>query len=204
MTDLLLLSRWLDAVPGFLRERVPAGARIGFVPTASAIYPDTAWVDLDRDTLRGQGWHTVDLDVESLSAAQLAARLADVDAVFVAGGNVFHLLGALRRSGGAQVLACAVTAGLPYIGVSAGAVVVGPDIGALDLLDDPAEAAPLDDTAGLGLIDVTVVPHADGRVGGLGRITETRRRYADAPLLFLRDDESLLVVDGVRTILPMR
>lgn len=201
--DLLLLSRWLTPVPGFLVPRVGRGARIGYVPTASSLYPDQAWLDLDRDTLRGQGFEVVDLDPELVTAATFARGLAEVDAVLVAGGNVFHLLGALRQAGADRPLVDAVRQGLPYIGVSAGAAVVGPDIAPLALLDATDEAAPLDDTSGLGLVDVIVVPHAEGTVGGRGPIEQTRDRFADAyPLHFLRDDEALVVSGGTTTVIP--
>lgn len=200
-TDLLLLSRWLTPVRDFLVPKVGTGARIGFIPTASSIYPDQAWLDLDRGSLREQGFEVVDIDPELVPAATFTRALGEVDAVFVAGGNVFHLLGALRHAGADLPLAAAVRLGLPYIGVSAGAAVTGPDIAPLALLDNPAEAAPLASTTGLELIDVTVVPHAEGTVGGRGPIDRTRQEFADHPLHFLRDDEALVVSRGTITVI---
>lgn len=199
--DLLLLSRWLTPVRDFLVPRVGAGAHIGFVPTASSIYPDQAWLDLDRGSLRDQGFVVVDVDPELVSAASFTRALGEVDAVFVSGGNVFHLLGALRHAGADRPLVDAVRRGLPYIGVSAGACVTGPDVAPLALLDDPAEAAPLTSTTALGLIDVTVVPHAEGTVGGPGRIERTRQEFAGHPLHFLRDDEALVISGGTTTVI---
>ncbi|GAB86736.1 Type 1 glutamine amidotransferase-like domain-containing protein [Gordonia rubripertincta] len=199
--DLLLLSRWLTPVRDFLVPRVGAGARIGFIPTASSIYPDQAWLDLDRGSLRDQGFVVVDVDPELVSAASFTRALSEIDAVFVSGGNVFHLLGALRHAGADRPLVDAVRRGLPYIGVSAGACVIGPDIAPLALLDDPTEAAPLTSTAALGLIDVTVVPHAEGTVGGPGRIERTRQEFAGHPLHFLRDDEALVISGGTTTVI---
>lgn len=199
--DLLLLSRWLTPVYDFLVPRVGAGARIGFIPTASSIYPDQTWLDLDRGSLRDQGFEVVDVDPEVVSAATFTRALSEIDAVFVSGGNVFHLLGALRHAGADRPLVDAVRRGLPYIGVSAGACVTGPDIAPLALLDDPSEAAPLTSTVGLELIDVTVVPHAEGTVGGRGRIDRTRQEFADRPLHFLRDDEALVISGGTTTVI---
>ncbi len=199
--DLLLLSRWLTPVHDFLVPRVGAGARIGFIPTASSIYPDQTWLDLDRGSLRDQGFEVVDVDPEVVSAATFTRALSEIDAVFVSGGNVFHLLGALRHAGADRPLVDAVRRGLPYIGVSAGACVTGPDIAPLALLDDPSEAAPLTSTVGLGLIDVTGVPHAEGTVGGPGRIERTRQEFAGHPLHFLRDDEALVISGGTTTVI---
>ncbi|AZG48149.1 Type 1 glutamine amidotransferase-like domain-containing protein [Gordonia insulae] len=202
MAEMLLLSRWLGAVPEFLITRTGPAARVGFIPTASSIYSDRAWVDLDRRTLRDQGFDTTDLDIESMSGAELSAALDDVDAVFVSGGNVFHLLAAMRRNGCADILTARVLAGLPYLGASAGACVVGPDIEPLGLLDDPAEATGLESTAGLGWIDEVVVPHADGIVSGRAVVDELRGRYADRyRLRFLDDDQALLVSGDSRSVI---
>ncbi|MYR08572.1 type 1 glutamine amidotransferase-like domain-containing protein [Gordonia sp. SID5947] len=194
MTEMLLLSRWLGAVPAFLTARAGPDARVGFVPTASSIYADRAWVDVDRSTLRDQGFTTVELDIESMPASELSVSLDDLDAVFVSGGNVFHLLAAMRDTGFADILTRRVRAGLPYLGASAGACVVGPDIEPLGMLDDPAEAPGLVSTTGLGWIDEVVVPHADGIVSGLAVVDELRTRFADRfALRFLDDDQALLV-----------
>lgn len=203
MPELLLLSRWLNAVPDFLATRAPANATIGFIATASSIYPDPAWVDLDRTTLHDQGFSTVDLDLESLTPPQLEQALHRVDAVFVSGGNVFHLLGVLRRTATDRPLADAITSGLPYLGASAGAAIVGSDIQPLGLLDDPAEALPLDSTVGLGFVDGVVVPHADGLVGGIGRVNAVQRAFgATHRLLLLRDDQALLVSGDTSVVVP--
>lgn len=198
MAELLLLSRWLGAVPAFLAAHgVAPGARIGFVPTASSIYADRAWVDLDRSTLRDQGFTTVELDIETMPTTELAGALDDLDAVFVSGGNVFHLVATLRRTGFAEILTEHVDAGLPYLGASAGACVVGPDIEPLAMLDDPAEATDLTSTTGLGWIDEVVVPHADGIVSGPALVDAVRTRFADRFALRFLDDDQALLVSGV-------
>ncbi|MGK9269497.1 Type 1 glutamine amidotransferase-like domain-containing protein [Williamsia muralis] len=203
MAELLLVSRWLSAVPGFLTPRTRPGATIGFIPTASSIYDDRAWVDFDRTTLHEQGWPTVELDIEAMTAIDLAKSLDAVDAVFVSGGNVFHLLEVLRRTGFADVLTERVEAGLPYIGASAGACVIGADIEPLALLDDPAEAGSLDSTSGLGWIDEVIVPHADGIVSGRAIIDELRHRFgARFTLRLLADDQALLVSGSSRSVVP--
>lgn len=202
VAELLLVSRWLSAVPAFLTQRTGPGARIGFVPTASSIYDDRAWVDLDRATLHEQGWQTVELDIEAMTARDVTTSMTTVDAVFVSGGNVFHLLAALRRTGFADVLTEHVQAGLPYIGASAGACVIGADIEPLALLDDPAVAAGLVSTTGLGWIDEVIVPHADGVVSGRAIVDEISHRYGRLfTLRLLADDEALLVSGDSRWVI---
>ncbi|MFW0786079.1 Type 1 glutamine amidotransferase-like domain-containing protein [Gordonia sp. CPCC 206044] len=206
MAELLLVSRWLDAVPAFVAAHTSRTTaepvRLAFVPTASSIYPDRAWVDYDRRTLRGFGYAVDDVHVEHLSPDGLAHCLDDTDVVFVSGGNVFHLLSVLRRTGFDRLLTDRVRAGMPYIGASAGAGVVGADIGPLGLLDDPEVAPDMSDTTGLGWIDEVVVPHADGIVVGKNVIDEIGERYAaDHTLRFLTDDQALLVSGDSRSVI---
>jgi dipeptidase E len=185
-----------------LTPRTGPTARIGFVPTASSIYEDRAWVDFDRTTLHEHSWQTVELDIEAMTPTDIAKCLTTVDAVFVSGGNVFHLLAALRRTGFAEVLTEHVQAGLPYIGASAGACVVGADIEPLALLDDPSEAPGLVSTVGLGWIDEVIVPHADGIVSGHAVVEEISRRYGEQfRLRLLADDQALLVSEGTRSVI---
>ncbi len=205
---ILLLSRWLDAVPAFVdtyvRPRLSSPdtpVRFGFIPTASSIYPEHPWVELDRATLQGFGYAVVDIPLDDLTTAESLSRIDDVDAVFVSGGNVFHLLHVLRGTGLDAELTDRVRAGLPYLGASAGACVIGPDIAPLALLDDPTETQPLTSTEGLGLVDAIPVPHADGVVCGTAAIEEIRNRYADSHnLVFLDDDQALEVVGTRRTV----
>lgn len=206
MAELLLLSRWWGAIPAFLANRTRTASsqppvHVAFVPTASSIYSDQAWVDLDRASLRDLGYRVTDLDIET--HPNPAGMLDDADAVFVSGGNVFHLLEVMRRTGFDRLLTDRVQGGLPYIGASAGACVVGADIEPLGLLDDPSEAAALDSTAGLGWIDEVIVPHADGIVSGRAVVDDLRARYKDRfTLRMLADDQALLVSGDTRSVIP--
>lgn len=201
--EMLLASRWLSAVPPFLTARRPgiAAPTIGFVATASEIYPEPGWVDYDRETLRGFGYRLDEVDLSRTATADIATQLDAVDAVFVSGGNTFHLLHVLRSTGTDELLAARIRDGLPYIGVSAGALIVGPDIAPVTGMDDPSETEPLASTAGLGLIGEIVMPHADGIVVGRAAIDAIRRRHAgDDRLVFIDDDQALVVSGSERTV----
>jgi len=176
---LLLLSLGDGALTRFVAERVSKPAsdvRIGVVAGAG------------RELLHDRGYTTVD-----------DFSFDDVDAVYVGGGNTFRILGDLRRSGMDLELAARVRAGLPYIGLSAGSVIVGPDIEPAALLDDPAEAPELGSTAGLGLIDQVVIPHAGGMLPAYpsSLIAQTLRTYGPRfPLLPVDDDQAVEVHDS--------
>lgn len=208
MTAVLLLSAGLGAVPGFVAEHArPRGAvvQVGFVPTASSIYGAPPWVEADREHLRSFGYALHEIDLTTLTGDALDAALAGVDVLYLAGGNTFHLMHHVRRSGLDRLLPAHLDRGLVYVGASAGSVVAGLDLAPLALMDDPGEAEPLATTRGLGLVDVVPVPHADGRLPPypLSLIEEIVATFGPHhPLRLVRDDEALAVVDGAVRLVP--
>lgn len=203
MSAVLLLSAGLGAVAGFVAEHARPGAapvQVGFVATASGIYDDAPWVEGDREHLRALGYTLQEIDLAAVGPADLDAMLGGLDVLYVAGGNTFHLLHHVARSGLDRVLAPHLGRGLVYIGASAGSVVAGLDVAPLALMDDPAEGDPVRSTRGLGLVDVVLVPHADGLLPPypLSLINEVVATFGDRlPLQLVRDDEALAIVDGV-------
>lgn len=208
MTSALLLSAGLGAVPGFVHDHRRPGtgaAQVGFVAAATSIYPSAPWVDADRSALTSFGLDLVELDLTVLSGEALTAAVTGLDAVYLAGGNTFALLHHLRRSGLDRLLPGLLADGMLYLGASAGAAVAGLDVEPLSLMDDPAEAPPLDSTRGLGLVDLVLLPHADGMLPPypstlVERIVST---YGDRfPIQRIDDDQALLVTDGSTALIP--
>ncbi len=198
---LLLLSLGPGALRPFL-DGVGNGSslRIGYIGDAQVAYADAPWVLAERRSIAALGHEIADIMARDVSPVDFASTLSAIDAVYVAGGSTFALLEALRVTGNDVVLADRVRAGLPYIGLSAGSIIAGPDITPASLMDDPADGPALIDPAGLGLIDRTVIPHADGLLAPYppSLIAETIATHeATHRLLPLRDDQALLV-DGDR------
>ena len=200
---LLLTSLGIGAVPGFVEGatgRAPEGLRLGFVWDAAAAEaqdPEGRW-QLER--LEALGFTAIRiLASDAASEENFAEKLSRVDVVYLAGGNSFALLAALRGNGSGRALVEAVRAGLPYIGLSAGSVVAGSDLDPITLLDDPQLVTGLDDFEGLRLIPQVLVPHADGKLPDYPPQIFERidREYGSRfPLLFLADDEALLISGG--------
>lgn len=200
---LLLTSLGIGAVPSFVEGatgRAPQGMRLGFIWDAAAAEaqdPEGQW-QLDR--LEALGFTvTRILASDATSAEKFAQTLSQVDAVYLAGGNSFALLSALRGNESGRALVEAVRAGLPYIGMSAGSVVAGSALDPIVLLDDPHVAPELDSYEGMTMVPQVVVPHADGKLPDYPPSIFERidREYGSGfPLLFLDDDEALLVSGG--------
>jgi dipeptidase E len=120
------------------------------------------------------------------------------DGVYIGGGNTYHLLDLLRRSGMDTALRDFARSGRPISGGSAGAIILGKDIGHSEALGDPNDAG-IEDTSGLDLLrdrngrSWRVVPH----------YTEARRRIAEAlaadtgtDVVCIAEDAGLIVEDG--------
>lgn len=191
----LLLSYGMGALPGFVGE---GHRRVGYVPTAMDNYHVPVEKLPDRAHLLGLGYEVVDV---RLQQGDLEAVVDTLDVLYVAGGNTFHLLHEVRRSGLDRMLERRLAEGLAYVGVSAGSVIMGPDIAPVSVLDDPAEAPDLTSTKGLGYVPYVVVPHYRGQFFPPEPYEKARREYGGTyPLLFLRDDQALLVEDGAAQV----
>nr|WP_314845567.1 Type 1 glutamine amidotransferase-like domain-containing protein [uncultured Microbacterium sp.] len=205
--NLLLLSLGVGAVPGFLSDRAAASSeplRLGYVADAAAAFADAPFVHAERAAIEDLGYRVRELTARTTPAHEFAAALDEIDALYVAGGNTFALLAALRANGAADAIVRKVHDGLPYIGLSAGSIVAGSSIRPAALMDDPKDAPDLTDHTGLNLISEVVIPHADGALPPYPPelIRRTVELYGgDHTLILLEDDEALLVdEDGSRRV----
>jgi dipeptidase E len=83
--------------------------------------------------------------------------LDSIDLIYVCGGNTFHLLEELQKSGLDKDLIEMIKNGIFYIGASAGSIIVTPNIKIAEPWD-PNDRK-IKDLNGLGLVDFTVLPH---------------------------------------------
>ncbi len=184
----------------FLHDRLPdyINGTLAYIPDAARSYGDAEFIQIERQQLQAQGFRLVDLPLASTPRTEVETILNSVDAIYVAGGETFDLLHVLQTTGTDELITRYVRAGLPYIGCSAGSIVAGPDIEAASLIDNPT-IAPLTSTAGLGLTDRVVLPHAAGNLPPfpIDLIADTVRVYGEKwPLVLLRDGEALLIEDS--------
>jgi dipeptidase E len=117
--------------------------------------------------------------------------------VYLAGGNTFYFLKALRKSGLLAMLRDYAESGGIIAGLSAGAHILTPHIrlaGVKGLDPDPNEVR-LKDLRALGLAPFEILPHFDGRSRTIGIL----RRYScesDYPVYACPDGAGVVVRDG--------
>lgn len=108
------------------------------------------------DSLR---FGTVDLlDIDSVEKSEWLARLQAADVIYMGGGNTYHLLNSIRKSGLDKELPRLLESRI-YIGDSAGSIVVTPRIDVAEIDDGDKNTVEISDTSGLGLVDFEVSPH---------------------------------------------
>lgn len=176
--------------------------RLAVVITASLAVPgDKGWLLDDLARMRALGWSELDLvDLHTLPAAGVAARLRAADVVYVNGGNQYNVTAAIERQGLVDVFEEILRTKV-YVGLSAGSMILS-----RRLADGVAVFGDEDDVDAVGLAEVTsplgrfdwyLKPHLDAPHSPERTEAWARARAAEAafPIWFL-DDESALLVRG--------
>lgn len=197
---LFLASSGLEYIKEFI-GRDPSLMKLLFIPTAGNLDDDVWWIDKDRDVLGKMGFKITELDIEHAPQNEIQKQLDSANIVYIAGGNTFHLLKQLRNTGFDQMLDRYISEGGLYAGASAGALIAGPDIGLISSIDEPEKVSGLESTQGLGWVSVVPIPHCDMKAR-TQNIDKIKAKYNDKfEMVFLTDDQALLVEDGVWKII---
>ena len=140
---------WIaDALGG---PQAGGAGRVAFVPYAAVTFGYDDYVRRVAEALDGLG-----LEVEGVHTSSRPARaVAEADAVFVGGGNTFHLLRACYEHGLLDAIRTRVAGGAAYVGWSAGANLACPTVRTTN--DMPIVEPPSLDA--LGLVPVQINPH---------------------------------------------
>jgi dipeptidase E len=160
-------------------------------PAADRSWATEPWVADEEQQLQAHGFLCQTLDITGWSEPALAEHLAGFNVLYIQGGNTFHLLDQMRRSGADRIIQDLVAGhGTVYCGVSAGSIVAGPDIGVAGWSPDwDRNEVGLTDLTGLCLVPFILSPHFVPEDAAL--ITD--RLPLPYPILALRDGQAWLV-----------
>ncbi len=179
----------------WIAEALGDARRVAFVPYAAVTFTYDAYADRVRDALDGLG-----LDVSGVHTAfDPAAAVRQADAVFVGGGNTFHLLRACYQHRLLDAIRERTSQGAPYVGWSAGANLACPTIRTTN--DMPIVEPPSLDA--LALVPVQINPHytdahPDGHQGETRaqRLAEFVAANPEAPVVGLPEGTAVRIHDG--------
>lgn len=120
---------------------------------------DLSWVDEDRLGLNQNNFATFDYTVSGKNISQIQSDLADIQVLYISGGNEFYLKEKSNESGFEQFVHKFVNSGGLYIGTSCGSIIAGLDMSPIQQLSDLDVLSKPVDTRGFGLVDFTILPH---------------------------------------------
>jgi dipeptidase E len=175
-----------------LTDKTPDAVKVGFVPTAAnAEGGNKDWLVNDLLQLRRAGYAWIDIVDPSADGVDWQSRLEAVNIVFLSGGNTFHLLDQLRKTGFGEWLTAHVQDKV-YVGSSAGSIVLTPTIATANGADPNLKN--MKDLNALHLVDFDFIPH----IPDIPLLAaENYAKTAVNDVYALDDQSAIQVVDGV-------
>ncbi|MGB3542440.1 dipeptidase PepE [Rubrivirga sp.] len=202
---ILLLSNsssdagYLTHARDWIRDALGDARRVAFVPYAAVTFSYDDYTAKVAAALDGLG-----LEITGVHTGEPATAVLEADAVFVGGGNTFHLLRESIRTGVLEAVRTRVEGGAPYVGWSAGSNLACPTIRTTN--DMPIVEPPTLDA--LGLVPVQINPHytdahPDGHRGETRaeRLSEFVAANPASPVVGLPEGTAVRIEDGRVTLL---
>lgn len=200
LTSAGLMNESLKRAFTELVGKMPEDTSVVFVTTASNVETgDKSWVIKDLQILKEMGLKEIMMtDISAVPESVWRPQLERADAMIFEGGNTFHLMEWISKSG-LDVLLPDLLKTRVWVGISAGSMVACPDLSIK--MEHKIYGESLDRTAdirALGLADVYVLPHLkDGCFKGhdAQSIKEILKEYTK-PVYGLDDQSGIKIVDG--------
>ena len=175
---------------------ITKGKSVAYIPTAKPCGEPGGWAALEKHNLEQMGLVVDEVEVSTAPYDAIQRALQKNDLIYIAGGNTFFLLQALKQSGADRLIREEVHKGKPYIGESAGAIAAAPDIAYSSAMDDHGKAPGLQDYTGLHLTEWYPVPHRGNPEYGAA-VEQIVAAYASTlDLKVIDDHQALFVEDG--------
>lgn len=183
----------------------PQDTNLVFIPTASNVeIGDKSWLINDLINLKNLNFKQIDIvDISALEPEIWQEKFKQADVLFFEGGNTYHLMNWLNRSGLTTLLPKLLKDKV-YVGVSAGSMVTSNDL-ALEISqkvygDDLNETGNMD---GLGYVDFYVLPHLNSECFPKVRKGDIEKTITGMAQKFyaLDDNSAIKVIDGAIEII---
>ena len=183
-----------------LMGKKPEDATVVFIPTASNVETgDKSWLITDLIHLQNQKFQSIEItDISAVDASIWRPSLERADVLIFEGGNSYHLMRWLNKSGLAGWLP-ELLKDKVYVGISAGSMVTNPDL-ASKLSQEIYEEDQLEteELTGLNLVDFYFLPHLNSEWFPKVRrenIEQAAQRIGKT--IYVCDDRTALkIVDG--------
>ena len=181
-----------NSLVGLPKEKI----KIAFIPTAANVEEgDKGWLIDDYSNLKKQNYESIDIvDISAVSKEIWKPRLELANVLFLGGGNTFHLMHWIKKSG-LENLFPELLKTRVYAGISAGSCIAGPTIynSVQNLFGEKYD---LKIDKGLGLVDFQFIPHLNSEY--FPKIREQYLEKAAKDLtepVYAVDDNTAIVVN---------
>lgn len=178
----------------------PEDISLVFIPTASNVEKgDKSWLINDLINLKKQNFKSISItDISAVDEKIWRPQLEEADVLFFEGGNTYHLMHWINKSGLISLLP-ELLKNKVYVGVSAGSIVTNKDwaltISHILYEEDLDET---EEMPGLNFVGFYFLPHLDSPYFKLRRedlVKEVTKGITDK-IYILDDNSALKVVDG--------
>ncbi|MFC1615071.1 Type 1 glutamine amidotransferase-like domain-containing protein [Patescibacteria group bacterium] len=185
-----------------LVDKKPEDISLVFVPTASNMEAeDKGWLIDNLIDLKKQNFKSIDIvDISAMSKDIWLPRFEEADVLFFGGGNEYHLMRWLNKSGLSDLLPELLKTKV-YVGLSAGSVLTGKDLlletSQLIHSEDLIEA---ENMKALGFVNFYFLPHLNSNWFEKRREKEIKQAVQEKGIkekvYVLDDDTALKITDG--------
>ena len=169
--------------------------KIAFIPTAANVESgDKDWLINDYKNLKKQNYIVDIVDISAVEKDIWLPRIEEANVLFLGGGNTFHLMHWVEKSGLKDLLPELLKTRV-YAGISAGSCIAGPTIynSVQNLF---GEKYNLKVEKGLGLVDFQFIPHLNSKWFPI--INEESLEIASKELkepVYACDDNSVVIIN---------
>lgn len=180
--------------------KTPKKTNFVFIPTAANVeIGDKGWLIDDLMNVKKQGFNSVDIvDISAVRKNIWLPRLKDANVLLFGGGNTFHLMYWLNKSGLSKLLPGLLKSRV-YVGISAGSMVASRDLSLSqsERLYYPDGVGKYKSGQGLGFVDFYIRLHLNSPHFPEVRedyLKETAKNFRET--IYALDDESAVIVNG--------
>lgn len=170
------------------------GIKLAFIPTAANIENgDKSWLIEDYNNCLKAGFEIDIVDISAVPKEIWLPRLESSEVILFGGGNTFHLMHWMQKSGLVNLLPELLKTRI-YVGISAGSCMAGATIfnSVQNLFGEKYE---LEIKEGLGLVNFQVIPHLNSPY--FEKIRKENLEIASKDLnesIYAIDDNSAVIV----------
>jgi len=175
-------------------------SNLTFIPTAANVEEgDKTWLVDDMNNFRKLNFASFDIiDISAVSKSIWLPSFEKADILVFGGGNVYHLLKWIKKSG-LEILLPELLKTKVYVGISAGSMVTAKSISltSSDILYYEETGKPKN-TKGLGLVDFEIRPHLNSTWFPRVRLEFLEKLAKETPNTFyaIDDDTAIKIVDS--------